>query len=80
MGVRMGNGSSVDTSSEQSAPPWANVDPWAIIIQLQQRLVSLDTEMAAMRIYIDQLHEALAQVTIGKTEDANGAVVPTRDA
>lgn len=41
------------------APPWANVDPWKIVGELQKRLAAQDTEMAAMRLYIDQLHAAL---------------------
>lgn len=46
----------------QQAPPWAQLPPEQWIGHLQQRLANMATELAMKDAYIDQLHQALAQV------------------
>lgn len=52
-----GNGSGQEASKR---PPWADVPAEALVGQLQMQLAGQAMEMAAMRAYIDQLHQALA--------------------
>lgn len=47
----------------KQALPWGTVPADAVIAGLSQQIAAQATEMAAMRAYIDQLHQALAQVT-----------------
>lgn len=63
-------------------PPWAHVTSEAMVQELTHQVASQAQEMAAMRIYIEQLHHALGQMkaTMETTEDANGAVVPAGQA
>lgn len=42
--------------------PWAHVSASAMVEALTEQVGAQSTEMAAMRIYIDQLHEALDQM------------------
>jgi hypothetical protein len=50
----------VDGANAQDAlPPWLRISADALIPQLQQQIASQATEIAAMRAYIDQLHQAL---------------------
>jgi hypothetical protein len=48
----------------------------AMVQQLSVKIMAQEQEMAAMRVYIDRLHQALSQATMTKeTEDANEQLV-----
>lgn len=47
-------------TTDGQAPPWSNVDPWEVVGQLQAQVARQAGEMAAMRVYIAQLHDGLA--------------------
>lgn len=62
-----GNGSGAGTigtgttgTEGPQGPPWAYVDLNAVNNELRQIIASQTEEMAAMRVYIGQLHQALA--------------------
>lgn len=50
-------------TAEQQAPPWANVDPRAVVDQLTAQLAGMVQQLAMRDAYIAQLHQALAQLT-----------------
>lgn len=68
MGVRVENGQTADSLPQA---PWADADPRVMVVQLSQQLASAYVEMAAMRTYIDQLHQALA-VAVPQEEHVQG--------
>lgn len=69
MSIKVDNGQAAETAPQ--LPPWMTVDPEAMIRQLTLQLAGQAQEMAAMRIYIDQLHQAL--------QDAAGTVPAAED-
>jgi hypothetical protein len=50
-------------NTPQQGPPWANVPAGEMIRALSAQVAAQAEEMAAMRIYISQLHEALKAAT-----------------
>lgn len=65
------NGSTVNgaLTAADDGPPWLNVTADRLIDQLQRQLVAQTTEMAAMRAYIDQLHQALQAAAVVPQEN-----------
>jgi hypothetical protein len=61
-----------DLDSQLQQPPWAAVDPEAMIQQLSGQLNACHLEMAAMRAYIGQLHQALAQAVPAEEPQSAG--------
>lgn len=57
-------------SQVNHGPPWAEVPAEALIGELTQQVAALTQEIAAMRIYIRQLHQALALATEQQPEDS----------
>lgn len=47
---------------QPQGPPWLTVDSGLLLQELQGQLAAQATEMAAMRVYIGQLHQALQSV------------------
>jgi len=60
-------------SSQREGPPWGYIDPADLLRELLAQIASQAEEMAAMRIYIGKLHEALATATA--TMEDNGVKI-----
>lgn len=43
----------------EQRPPWADVDPRAVVAQLTTHVAALMQQLAMRDAYIDQLHQAL---------------------
>jgi len=76
MGVRTEHNGHAVEAPPAGGPPWWSVDPNLVVADLSRQLADAATEIAAMRVYIGQLHQALVTTT-GRPD---GPVVPTRDA
>lgn len=57
----------MDTNGKEAdhVPPWFHVPADAIVQRLSGQIAEQTAEMAAMRVYIDQLHQALGALTKG---------------
>lgn len=61
---------------QPQGPPWAYVEAAALMAELRLQIAAQAQEMAAMRVYIDQLHQALAAVAEGSPD---AGLVPPGD-
>lgn len=59
------NGAAVNPAltPDPQMPPWAMVDPEAVVEQLTRQMAGMVQQLAMRDAYIAQLHAALAQVT-----------------
>ena len=65
--MSMENGQAAMQEPTAPAAPWLAVDPGHLIGELQRQIAAQATEMAAMRLYVAQLHDALEAATRGTT-------------
>lgn len=75
----IGNGQGAvngELTPEPQGPPWMAVDPEAIIRGLQGTVAAQATEMAAMRAYIAQLHQALQLAATVPAEETPAGTGP----
>lgn len=51
-----------NNGQDATNPPWMDVDPRVVVAQLTNQLAGMIQALAMRDAYIDQLHQALAQV------------------